>query len=92
MKCLLKYKWVKLPRNHLTSGKGLMGDWARLALRAAFRNGQARYCGHINEVSIGTWSGGIVGLKSILGGKKRQQALSAMDKLSECQFSWRYDF
>ena len=83
MKCLLKYQWVKLPRTHLPSGKGVMGDWARLTSRAAFRNGQARYCGHINEVSVGTWAGGVVGLKSILGGKKRQQVLSSMDKLAE---------
>ena len=37
MKCLLKYQWVKLPRNQLPPGKGIMGMWARLAFRAAFR-------------------------------------------------------
>lgn len=42
MKCLLKYQWVKLPRTHLPQGKGLMGYWARLASRAAFRKGQVR--------------------------------------------------
>ena len=36
MKCLLKYQWVKLPRNQLPPGKGIMGAWARLASRAAF--------------------------------------------------------
>ena len=41
MKCLFKYQWVKLPRNQLPSGKGIMGAWARLASRAAFRNGHA---------------------------------------------------
>lgn len=66
MKCLMKYQWVKLPRNYLPEGKGIMGAWARLASRAAFRKGQALYCGHINAVS-GMWSGGVVGLKSILG-------------------------
>lgn len=83
MKCLLKYQWVKLPRNQLPPGKGIMGAWARLASRAAFRNGKAAYCGYINEVSIGTWAGGIVGLKSILGVKRRQQALEQMDRLAE---------
>ena len=67
MKCLLKYQWVKLPRSQMPAGKGVMGAWARLASRAAFRNGQARYCGYINQVTIGAWAGGIVGLKSILG-------------------------
>lgn len=43
MKCLLKYQWVKLPRNQLPPGKGIMGAWARLASRAAFRSGQAHY-------------------------------------------------
>ena len=67
MKCLLKYQWVKLPRNQLPPGKGIMGSWARLASRAAFRTGQTRYCGYTNKVSAGGWAGGIVGLKSILG-------------------------
>lgn len=30
MKCLLRYQWVKLPRNQLPPGKGIMGAWARL--------------------------------------------------------------
>ena len=82
MKCLLKYQWVKLPRNQLPPGKGVMAAWARLASRVAFRNGQAVYCGHVNQVSLGTWSGGVVGLKSILGIKNRQKALETLDKLS----------
>ena len=45
MKCLLKYQWVKLLRAHLPQGKGVMGYWARLAARAAFRKGEAHYCG-----------------------------------------------
>jgi hypothetical protein len=82
MKCLLKYQWVKLPRAHLPAGKGVMGYWARLASKAAFREGQAKYCGHINDVTVGSWSGGVVGLKSILGTKSRQKALEIMDTLT----------
>ena len=37
MKCLMKYQWVKLPRNHIPEGKGIMNAWAKLASRAAFR-------------------------------------------------------
>ena len=51
MKCLLKYQWVKLPRTHLPAGKGVMGYWTRLASKAAYRKGSAKYCGHINEVN-----------------------------------------
>lgn len=40
MKCLRKYQWVKLSRAYLPQGKGLMGHWAKLASRAAFRKGQ----------------------------------------------------
>ncbi len=83
MKCLLKYDWVKLPRNLIPQGKGVMGSWARLASRAAFRSGKAKYCGHINEVSVGSWAGGVVGLKSILGEKSRAKTLDVMGKLSE---------
>ncbi len=50
MKCLMKHQWVKLPRNHLPEGKGIMNAWAKLASRAAFRKGQASYCGHIGII------------------------------------------
>ena len=83
MKCLHKYKWVKLLRSHLPAGKGLLGYWAKLASRAAFRKGNAVYCGHINPVTPGMWSGGVVGLKSILGVKKRAHALWIMSQLQE---------
>ena len=66
MSCLLKFNWVKLPRSTLPPGKGLMGAWARLAACAAFRPGQADYCGYQNDVELASWVGGIVGLKSIL--------------------------
>ena len=65
----------------MPAGKGIMGAWARLASRAAFRNGQARYCRYVNQVTIGSWAGGIVGLKRILGIKNRNKALEMMDKL-----------
>ena len=86
MRCLMKFEWVKLLRSHLPEGKGLMGMWARLASRAAFRKGSAVYCGHINEVEPGAWAGGTVGLKSILGMKRRDRALQVMQKLSELGF------
>lgn len=82
MKCLMKYEWVKLRRDTLPSGKGIMQAWARLAARAAFRKGHASYCGYRNAVSPGMWSGGIVGLKGILGVRSRSQALATLDRLS----------
>ena len=75
VKCLMKYQWVKLPRNHLPEGKGVMGAWAKLASRAALRKGQASYCGYINAVRPGMWSGGVVGLKSNLAPEAAHRAL-----------------
>ena len=86
MKCLRKYEWVKLPRDYPYMGKGLMASWARLASRAAFRKGNARYCGHTNPVTPGMWSGGVVGLKSILGAKSRPTALQTLDELASLGF------
>jgi len=86
MNCLFKYHWVKLPRNCLPKGKGIMGAWAKLASRVAFRKGQATYCGHINSVSCGMWAGGIVGLKSILGVKSRNLALGTLCELAEHKY------
>ena len=59
LKCLMKYEWVKLRRDTLPTGKGIMGAWAKLAARAAFRKGHASYCGYKNAVSPGMWSGGL---------------------------------
>jgi len=83
MSCLLKFNWVKLPRDTLPPGKGIMGVWARLAARAAFRPGQANYCGHRNDVELASWVGGIVGLKSILGISNHQKALETMNALTD---------
>lgn len=81
MSCPLKYRWVKLPRALVPSGKGVLGSWARLAVRAAFRAGAGRYCGHLNAVTPGMWSGGIVGVKSILGVRRRGDALRILGEL-----------
>lgn len=83
MKCLQKYNWVKLPRNAVPSGKGLMGAWMRLASRAAFRKGVASYCGYENAVEPGMWAGGVVGLKRILGIRSRAKALETLDNLTQ---------
>ena len=83
MKCLRKYLWVKLPRDYPDMGKGLLGYWAKLASRAAFRKGNARYFGHINAVEPGTWAGGVVGIKSILGVRSRAQALHVLQELAD---------
>ena len=83
MKCLMRFDWVKLMRSALPSGKGIMSAWAKLASRAAFRKGHATYCGYKNEVIPGMWSGGIVGVKSILGVKSRAKAFEILNKLSE---------
>jgi len=81
MKCLLKFKWVKLYRYQIPDLRGIMGYYLKLAAHAAFRKGKHRYCGHVNPVEPGMWSGGVVGLKSILGVRKCHQALLIMNRL-----------
>lgn len=53
MKCLRKYKWVKLPRKEMPGLKGRLGYWLKLAESAAFRKGIGTYCGHKNLVDPG---------------------------------------
>ena len=81
MSCLMKFKWVKLPREIIPEKKGIMGYWMKLASRVAFRKGNSFYCGHTNEVNPGEWVGGIIGLKSILRVKTKEKALIIMDEL-----------
>ncbi len=83
MKCLCKYEWIKLPRAVIPEGKGIMGAWMKLASRTAFRKGIGLYCGHHNAVEPGMWKGGIVGLKSILGIKRRMPALYRLNTLQD---------
>lgn len=83
MRCLNKYRWVKLPRTQIPTGNSLLGNFIRLYASAAYRPGQAHYCQYINEVRFGEWIGGIVGLKSILGLSSREQALSVLEDLSD---------
>ena len=42
MKCLFTYEWVKLPRAHIPTGKGLMGSFLRLASHPGRHFAQAR--------------------------------------------------
>ena len=81
MKCLLKWKWVKLPRDIMIDDKGIMSAYMKLATRVAFRKGIAHYCGFENPVRPGMWSGGIVGIKSILGVKSRRKAFEILNTL-----------
>lgn len=86
MQCLRKYHWVKLPRERMPEGKGIMGYWARLASCCAYRKGRSLYCGYENHVEPGMWAGGIAGLKSILRVKSRTQALQILQELSDLQY------
>ena len=82
MKCLKKWDWLKIPRAEIPyRAKGIMIYYLRLASRAAFRKGTARYCGYTNAVEVGSWVGGMVGLKKILKAKTRREALEIMDEL-----------
>lgn len=80
MKCLRKYKWLKLHRACLPTGRGIMGYWAKLASRAAFRKGYGMYCGFRNPVEPGMWAGGIVGLKSILAMMENRACIDFLRK------------
>jgi hypothetical protein len=69
-----------------------MGSWMRLAARATFRKGEGHYCGYENPVEPGMWVGGVVGLKSILGIRRRDAALDVLQCLTEFGFlSWSLD-
>ena len=92
MKCLRKYKWVKMRRDIEIEGKGLMRHYIQLVGRVAFRKGVAHYCDFENPVEPGMWAGGIVGLKSILGVKKRWEAFRIMNQLQELGYlTWDLD-
>jgi hypothetical protein len=63
--------------------KGILSYYLRLASRAAIGSGTVRYCQHQNQVEPGMWSGGIVGVKSILGLKSADKAVDVLMALSD---------
>lgn len=92
MSCLMKFKWVKLPRENIPDKKGIMGYWMKLATRVAFRKGSSFYCGHTNEVSPGEWVGGVMGLKSVLGVKSKDMVFEILEKLSNLEYiTYKFD-
>ncbi len=83
MSCQLKYNWVKLQRQQIPNLDGIMSFYLRLSARAASKAGIVRYCQFMNDIEPGMWSGGIVGLKSILGLKNADKALDTLRVLPD---------
>ena len=52
MSCLMKFKWVKIPRNIMPEGNGILLDYIRAYSAAAITKGTIRYCQYENEVSM----------------------------------------
>ncbi len=82
MSCLMKYKWVKIPRDLIPEGRGLLLDYIRAYAAAAITKGTIRYCQYENEVEEGMWAGGRVGLKSILNAGSTADALERLQRLA----------
>ena len=69
-KCLFRYQWVKLPRTHLPVGKGNHGLLGKAGLAGGISQGSGKILRIHKRCNARMWSGGVVGLKSILGVKK----------------------
>ena len=83
MTCYFNYTWTKVPKELIPYGKGVLSDYLHLIAAAAARDGEMRYCGHLNKVRRGEWSGGVVGLKAILDTRSTKAALAALDRVRE---------
>lgn len=83
MSCLLKFKWVKIPRDIMPKGSGLLLDYIRVYAAVAICDGTMRYCQYENKVEEGMWAGGKVGLKSILKARSCADAIDRLQKLSD---------
>ena len=84
MRCLRKFEWIKLFRDKLPNGKGILGFWAKLAVKVAYRKGVALYCNHQNEVEQGTWVGGIPTFLMNIYSKKERSCIGKI-KLKKVQ-------
>ena len=78
----MKFKWVKIPRNIMPEGNGILLDYIRAYSAAAITKGTIRYCQYENEVEEGMWAGGRVGLKSIFREKTTSAALDSLKRMA----------
>ena len=83
MPCLIKYKWVKIPRDIMPESRGILLDYVRAYSAAAISKGTMRYCQYENEVEEGMWAGGKVGLRSILKAKTTGDAFERLKRLAD---------
>lgn len=79
---LVKVPVGKTVSGIFTSGQGANGLLGKAGISCSVSKGTCPLLWIQNEVIPGMWSGGIVGLKSILGLKSRAQALEIMNELS----------
>ena len=62
---------------------GVLADFVSVAKNLALKDGKQKYCGYYNTVTKDSWSGGVIGLKTILKSKSRDDVFSRLELLSE---------
>ena len=83
MVCPLRFDAVELYRTTEYPSCGVLADYVTVAKNLALRDGKQKYYGYINTVTKDSWSGGIIGIKTMLHAKSRQEAFSRLEKLFE---------
>lgn len=77
-----KYDWVKLPRNIMPKGTGILKDFFELAYACAYKSGVTKYNGYYNKVKANQWAGGLDGIRRLLKKRTKEDAYDALIDLS----------
>ncbi len=79
---LYKYNWVKLPRNIIPKGTGVLKNFFALACVCTYKSGVTKYNGYWNPVKANQWAGGIDGIRRLLNTRTKATAYDALTELA----------
>ena len=79
---LYKYDWVKLPRNIMPKGTGVLKNFFALACACAYKSGVTKYNGYWNPVKANQWAGGLDGVRRLLNTRTKDAAYDALTELA----------
>lgn len=79
---LYHYDWVKIPRNIMLKGTGVLKNFFALACVCTYKSGVTKYNGYWNPVKANQWAGGLYGVRRLLNTRTKDAACDALAELA----------
>lgn len=79
----LRFDSIEFYRTTEYPSGGVLSDYVTIAKNLALRNGKQKYYAYQNSVHKDSWTGGIIGIKTMLHCKSKDEAFSRLEILSK---------